>query len=578
MEQRTLEQIQLDKLKVIWEVANTLERLESLTDQVTQILALETMKVFALEEHDIDRPLGNEVAGPAQRSGKAGWDIDREQILTNGRATPPNTPSESSEPSEVTLEELDDLKTEDEPINYPEDAPLVYDSDLDKDDCGCDDDDIITFKNNSPYHKMDTILTILENNTLNEIIDYVKENHPDIQVNPRSSIPSLTQALLLEAYEKASERQVVATMGRVRELINAQTTSLNQKSKRFSQLRQVLKARFGEDSKVFKKHQRLGMTYEQHTTKQKVSKSNRKERLEDRIQITDTQVREILHQHSASNDVFDQIIAVMLATGSRLIEALRLTTYKRSDRGDDWIHVSTLAKKKEPIGLNRPLLGLDVDEVLELVKETRKELKKRYPDYATLLNDDLTKKLDGRVNSRIKKLGLEGVESSHTLRKLYANLTYKLLSKDERAKIDLHQYIQNTLGHESIDTASNYANVKIGRSGVSLKNQEDIETKLNAIDEKDQKQDVHIDDLKQDVNSCKDNTVLVKNKRNDTVQVLDHADNQRGKAVARGKAIMDDLHSKGVKITEKILKAEFHLGSNTIAQLKEYKRQLNDRL
>jgi integrase len=305
---------------------------------------------------------------------------------------------------------------------------------------------------------------------------------------------------------------------------------------------------------VVKRHRRFGVSHTDHNLKQQVAKSNRKERLEDRIQITDKQVREILHQHSASDDVFDNLIALQLATGSRFIEATRLSAFKPSSR-DGWVKIIGIAKKKEDnVEMERPILGLDLEEVLEIVKKIRKELKKKYPQFETLDNDDLTKLLINRVNTRIKKMGIEGVETSHTLRKLYANMSYKLLSQDERRKIDQHQFVQNVLGHASIDTSASYTNVKINKGGNKIQNHKDVERKFDMVDSKDEQQDRQIENLENKVGA------------------------ERGGAVERAKKIMDELHAKGIHITEKLLKTEYNIGSKTISALKDYKKALNDSL
>ena len=453
-----------------------------------------------------------------------------------------------------------------------EEGSINYDSDIEDEDYDASDDDILEFNNISPYYKMDSILTVLEHNTLPDIIEYVEENHRGITLSSKSTIASITQALLKDTYENSSERQIVATMSRVKDIINNQTESLNQKAKRFSELRQILKKRFGEDSKIVKKHQRLGMTLEQHKAKEKVAKENRKERLEDRVQITDKEAIEILHRHSASDDVFDNLIALQLATGSRFIEATRLSAFKPSKR-EGWIKIVGIAKKPndEVVTMERPILGLDLDELLEIVKRVRKELKQKYPKFESLDNDDLTKLLVNRVNTRIKKLGIEGVNSSHMLRKLYGNLTYKLLSQDERRKMDSHQWLQNILGHTSINTSASYANVKINKGGNKIVNAEEIERKFDEVDRKDEKQDRDIESLGQKIESIKP----VEQKK---IKQAGGATPKAGSAVERAKQVMDELHKKGINITEKLLKTEYHIGSKTITALKDYKKSLNESL
>ncbi|MEY3401626.1 MAG: hypothetical protein RLZZ86_1241, partial [Cyanobacteriota bacterium] len=196
---------------------------------------------------------------------------------------------------------------------------INYDSDLENEDFKCDEEEILLYENKEFNYKMQSALNVLEQYSFEPLKEYIETNFRNIKINNRSTLNSLTDALLQELYKTASERQIVATMKDVRRIISAETNTINQKAKRFGQLRKILKERYGPDSKIVKRHRRFGISHDDHNLKQQVSKSNRKERLEDRIQITDKQVREILHQHSASDDVFDNLIALQLATGSRFI-------------------------------------------------------------------------------------------------------------------------------------------------------------------------------------------------------------------------------------------------------------------
>ena len=111
--------------------------------------------------------------------------------------------------------------------------------------------------------------------------------------------------------------------------------------------------------------------------------------------------------------LFNNLIAIQLATGSRFIEATRLSAFKPSKR-EGWVKIVGIAKKpEEKVIMERPILGLDLEELLELVKRVRKELKQKYPNFESLDNDASTKKLVNRINNRIKDMEIEGVKKKN---------------------------------------------------------------------------------------------------------------------------------------------------------------------
>jgi hypothetical protein len=142
------------------------------------------------------------------------------------------------------------------------------------------DDDIFDEINEVKYFKMDTVLNRIEQHDLETLKAYIAAGHPNIAINRRSTIGSLTDSLLEEMYQQASKKQIKDTGARVRTILNAQTPNVNHLAKRFSKIRKVLAARFGVKSDIYKWHQRNGgLEYEQFVDKQQMQNLNRDNRL-----------------------------------------------------------------------------------------------------------------------------------------------------------------------------------------------------------------------------------------------------------------------------------------------------------
>lgn len=441
------------------------------------------------------------------------------------------------------------------------------------------------------YHKMDTILQHIETDDLDTLKQYIAAIHPNIKVSRTSSIQSLTDKLLAEAYQTASVRQIKDTMPRIRAILNAQTDNVNYLSKRFQQIRKILRNRFGEKSAIYRLHYKKGgLTNEQHTGKEMTAKAHRDNRLANRVQVDEKSAYEILNKTSASDDVFDNIIALQIATGGRFIEAVRISSLKKVPYSNQVVKVVGIAKRKDgqDVELDRPIFGMDIDELLELHKTVRRELKAMYPQIDTLDNEALNKLLLNSVNRRVKELGIEGVSSSHMLRKIFANITHAQLPDVNRNAIDKHAHIRSVLGHKNLETAGNYANVRIRKTG-AIRNQQDIEQKFVQVDAVNDRQDGDIKELQERPAAAaapvvqvqtrrKPQVVQVINMHGETVDILLRVPDIRNNSMNRILDVMKQLFEARVIITEILLKKTFHFGSGVIASVKQQKADYNGRL
>jgi len=444
-------------------------------------------------------------------------------------------------------------------------------------------------ENKEDWHKMDMMLDKIETGDLAALQAYITAGHPNIKINRRSTVGSLTDALLAELYQNASKKQIKDSGPRVRAILNSQTGNINHLAKRFTQLRKVLVARFGENSDMYRWHRKNGLEYDQFIDKQQMQDLVRENKLANLTRVDEKDIHEILNKTSASDNLFDNIIALQIATGSRFIEAVRVSRYQKVPYSDNVVKVIGVAKKGkegETYELDRPIFGLDIDELLKLWEHVRKELKRNYKGIDKLSNEEVGKMLNGSVNTHVKALGIEGVNSSHAMRKLFAAITHAELPDENRKIMDRHLHIKNVLGHKKIDTAANYANVRVNKRRNKFKSNEQLEEKLDVIDKVNDRQDTAIEELQEtstqvvvgpEVKTSVENRTQVfklKNLKGESVQIVDDYSRQRGNGRNRAVNLMEQLRDNSVIITEKVLKL-LNVGSKTISLVKDLKKQFN---
>jgi len=479
-------------------------------------------------------------------------------------------------------------------------------------------------KDNSSDYKLETALKKIEKDNFIELSSYVATSFPKIMRNRKDTITSLTDKLLFVLYDTCSEKAIKESMGRIRAIVNRQTDNNNYRGVRFTRIRTVLKKRFGYGSDIVIYHKKFGgQTNEQFAERELEGKVAMEANLENRIEIDEKDALIILNKMSSSNNVFDRIIVLQLATGARFIEAVRVSSFSESPVSFSWIHIKGIAKQGNEQGenfeMNRPIFGLkSSDEVIYLASLIRDQLYVLYPHLSELTNTQVSTLLIGPVNRRLTKLKIPGVKTSHILRKLYAQLTYNQLPKNERNKMDRHLWVSRVLGHASIKTAGNYSNVKVHKAELPPP-VESVGPPTGEADEADEA-DVpknpppaptppptppptpepssslalratpppppvknprvvkQVLDIQTFPSGHVGTIVTLTNRNGNKVEIHDRVPGSRGNAMARAEDIMIQLNQNNILITELLLKNNFKIGSKTVSNLSELKKALNEKL
>ena len=102
---------------------------------------------------------------------------------------------------------------------------------------------------------------------------------------------------------------------------------------------------------------------------------------------------------------------------------------------------------------------MTVENFLKLMKIIRSRMTHKAGDD----NITLSNRYDKRVNTKVKKVGLEvgmppEISSSHDLRRLYANYSHM---KFAPPNCSLQCWLAKVLGHTDLTSSANYSTVKI---------------------------------------------------------------------------------------------------------------------
>lgn len=192
----------------------------------------------------------------------------------------------------------------------------------------------------------------------------------------------------------------------------------------------------------------------------------------DKRQIEFTDVYDAMDKAAASDKWSDQAVAVELATGARIGEVLLISTFEALPKQPGYIRQRHLSKQKDNADkreyIDKPVLHLSVGQVLELVAKIRHSLRKEIDevergekkayDVSQSKNATVNRSID-RLIPDIDPVTKKNLNTSHTLRKMYANLAYALLA--DKSKWSEQSFYSHVLGHSNLSTAKSYSTIQV---------------------------------------------------------------------------------------------------------------------
>lgn len=288
------------------------------------------------------------------------------------------------------------------------------------------------------------------------------------------------------------------------------------------------------------------------------------------------QIYQTVDQLIASNNVYEKLVAVELATGSRSIEVLKVSQYEEVKDNPNEILVIGLAKDKgqnnlENVRLTRNLVRLKAKQVISAVTYIRSKVNTEGT------NDAISSRTNAHLNKVFKQVFVPILKqnagdkadtdefkkqlksfTSHKARYIAGNVSF--LEYGKHKKIPYESYLQQQYGHLSGESTKSYLaiNIKFKSKTVEKGDTEELKQLFNS----------EIGDLRTQLDKCCA-------KETDTLDVapfknsFSKGEDEYAKVNNVVEAIK--LYKKNeVKITQKDLRAK--LGYSADIMTKAYKK------
>ena len=239
----------------------------------------------------------------------------------------------------------------------------------------------------------------------------------------------------------------------------------------FVEFRKPVRQRFGDKSEVYKQstyilgvsRERAIQRREEYANRVAQKGLNRRELKP----IYDDEIYRAIDEGYASVDPIYNVLAVMLATASRFIEVLKVSSYSKLSQVDEepynialpgeFIKITGIAKDRANRGYEnkvviRGLVRLTAKQVIDKVGYIRKKLN------LTGDNDAITGRYNTQANARVKKLFPEHPDlTTHKMRYIAANMAYLLYGNNGVE----NTFIQQHLGHEDGSVSRTYQSINL---------------------------------------------------------------------------------------------------------------------
>jgi hypothetical protein len=198
-------------------------------------------------------------------------------------------------------------------------------------------------------------------------------------------------------------------------------------------------------------------------------------------------VKDLIEFLFESKDIYDQVIALLLSTGSRSIEILKLSSFNKVKGEPQKIKISNLAKSNNSTPLKRNLIVLTPSQIINSIRYIRKKL-----NFQNLTNTQIADKVNKKLNRKFK-LGMSKIIdtediknknylktlTAHKTRYIYGAVSWNLYGKDK--KIPYESYIQEQIGHVNPESTKSYLAINIAPGGNGFIQQGESKHPLDKI-------------------------------------------------------------------------------------------------
>jgi len=271
--------------------------------------------------------------------------------------------------------------------------------------------------------------------------------------------------------------------------------------------RTPIKEKYGEKSEIYTQSVWiLGITREESIKMKEDYKEATRRAVRDRgdPKFTMEEVYNAIDVTSNTDNPVDNIIAVMLAVGSRMIEVIKISEYTAMDDGR--IKIYKLAKMRGAnddetvegvlnVTVYRPVLRISAEKVVELVKNIRK-----MHNFKRMKNKEATGKVNGNVNKLMKTLFKIPI-TGHKSRYLWGSLAWELYGNG----VPQAEWVREMYHHSSADTTLTYLKFQVETP--KFKVPEELRARVGGLE-------VDTENLKTEQKSLKDEVKTIEKELN----------------------------------------------------------------
>lgn len=392
-------------------------------------------------------------------------------------------------------------------------------------------------------------------NTLNDIIGV---NYPSIY-----DAKTTTKGLLkiwkdiittAQTPRDGISRQWVALFETLDKIIKLLYPNRSTMEKVLTEFRRVIKNKYGANSEIYRQSIfRTGISRAESIAKRQAYSDSVATKNINRAELPafyDDEIFKAIDENAISPNLLNNVIAVLLATGSRFIEVLKVSEYSATDK-DNYIKIKGIAKDKGNQGyankiVVRPLNRLSAIQVIELVKKIRGALNLEGD------NKEASDKYNTQGNRIVKNLFKDRPITLHKLRYIASNLAYLTYGKGAVENTFIQQY----LGHSSGMTTRTYQSINV-RLRNQVKDKVEADAKISELIEDKKKNDEEHKEIKQELARLKQNHIYSEyiNPRHRLSQ---------SEKMERLKKLWERAKKENKSITYNMLKKDYKYGSRII--------------
>jgi hypothetical protein len=360
------------------------------------------------------------------------------------------------------------------------------------------------------------------------LLSVVNEYNPKTQ--RKSGVRALEDLVVTAIQEGVNEQNMIEMFGMLNVVVpRVAGDSLTQNT--YYKIRKAVIAKYGKESEMYSKSLTL-MVFDRNRWYENRARYNAKvsQANENPVQFSFDTVAKVVEVLMASNNYVDALLLLQFSSGARIGELLYFAEFE--DAKPPYIKQIGVLKSKTDRTVTKPVLFLTVEDFLGRFKRLKEQLKP-----LNIKTDDDARKLNVKINRRVKQVFANKDLHTHDLRKIYADLSYKTYADKQQKSA----WVSRVLGHDmkSIQVSSSYTTVNI-----DLNEQDIARVKHLGVD------------IAQDVQD---------EKQDDLIPVPRNTTARDGKALERLHETVEALKANGVKVTARELR-KYGYGARTVKQ------------